>query len=67
MGWPTLFENAYASQICTVLGFDPRDTCVYQPHWNDDNVGHFTFANRQDHSNIIIQFDPSEMDPPWLP
>ena len=59
-------ENNHAWYVCNQLGFDRRKTTVYQPHYDETGKGHFTFANRIDHSNIILKFDPNEFPPDWL-
>ncbi len=59
-------EKDHAWYVCNKLSFDRRPSTVYQPHYDEAEKGHFTFANRMDHSNIILQFDPDEFPPDWL-
>lgn len=54
-----------AHHIAVDLGFDPRDNAVFEPHWNTEGLCDYVFANREDHSNIIIQFFPDDLDIDW--
>ena len=57
------FNDQYAYIICQQYGFMPQPDGKYEPHYENHNNQYFTFADRHDKSNIIIQFDPDQLDP----
>jgi len=58
----SFYSDKVAYKILKTQGFDPRDTAVYEPHYNESEELYYTFCNWQDNTNIIFKIDTEEID-----
>ncbi|MBA7697192.1 hypothetical protein ES703_105852 [subsurface metagenome] len=61
----SVFEDMIAHHIAVDLGFITDENAVFEPHYTDEGLLHYTFGNEADATGIIIKCTPEELDLDW--